>query len=103
MTIACNHPTDERYFTDDNLLEWCGLCGQVVTDHHERKFGEEHPTISTRGGKRPRAGRKPITTTEEIIKIETWMPTSLAVKAKALGDGNVSAGVRQAIETAKEI
>ena len=38
----CQHPADERYFSDDLFLEWCGMCGMVVTDHHERKYGTPH-------------------------------------------------------------
>ena len=41
--MECQHPADERHFNDDCLLEWCGMCGQVVADHHERKYGEPHP------------------------------------------------------------
>ena len=46
--MECQHPADDRFFSDDCLIEWCGVCGEVVTDHHERKYGEPHPTCSER-------------------------------------------------------
>ena len=44
--MECQHPADERYFNDDCLLEWCGMCGQVVADHHKRKYNEPHPDFN---------------------------------------------------------
>ena len=41
--MECQHPADERHWSDDCLLEWCAQCGMVVVDHHERKYGEPHP------------------------------------------------------------
>lgn len=42
--MNCNHPKNERVFTEDGLLEWCGDCGVLICDHHERKFGTPHPS-----------------------------------------------------------
>lgn len=44
--MDCQHPEEERYFSDDLLFEWCGICGQMVKDHHERKYGNPHPDFS---------------------------------------------------------
>lgn len=30
-------------FSEDGLIEWCGWCGKLICDHHERKFGTPHP------------------------------------------------------------
>lgn len=41
----CEHPEDERYFSEDGLIEWCGRCGELICDHHLRKFGTPHPSL----------------------------------------------------------
>jgi len=50
------------------------------------------------GGARPGAGRKPLMVNEPTIKGTISLPASLDVKAKRLGDGNRSAGIRKALE-----
>lgn len=93
---TCNHPTDERYFTDDNLLEWCGLCGQVVTDHHERKYGEPHPEHFPKRGR----GRPRFDPAAPSVRTSVCLTQAQVAKAKALGNGNVAQGVRNALEQA---
>lgn len=50
------------------------------------------------GGLRPGAGRKPLTD-EPTIEGTISLPFSLDAKAKRLGDGNRSAGIRKALES----
>lgn len=41
----CTHPKSARYFSEDGLLEWCGNCGELIMDHHLRKWGYPHPQL----------------------------------------------------------
>ena len=41
----CEHPKEDRCFSEDGLLEWCNKCGDLATDHHMRKFGYVHPQL----------------------------------------------------------
>lgn len=43
-------------------------------------------------------GRKPLTTTEPTVKVAITLLASQAEAMKQLGDGNLSAGIRKAIE-----
>lgn len=55
---------------------------------------------NTHGGKRRAAGRgrKPLATTEPTVKVSITLLSSQVEAAKQLGDGNLSAGIRKAIE-----
>lgn len=59
------------------------LMADVLSDH--------------RGGAREGAGR-PALSTEAIERITVTLPESYRVRASEIGDGNVSAGIRKAIE-----
>lgn len=39
----CEHPKDDRHFSEDGLIEWCGACGALVRDHYLRKYGKPRP------------------------------------------------------------
>jgi len=34
-----------HYYSEDGLLEWDGETGELVCDHHKRKFGTPHPDL----------------------------------------------------------
>lgn len=54
------------------------------------------------GGARPGAGRKPLADNEPTIEGTITLPSSLDAKAKRIGAGNCSAGIRKALETFTE-
>ena len=58
--------------------------------------------VNAWGGTRPGAGRKPLMVDEPTIEGTISLPASLDVKAKRLGDGNRSAGIRKALESLAE-
>lgn len=39
----CEHPKEDRYFSEDGLIEWCSACGDLICDHHLRKYGKPRP------------------------------------------------------------
>jgi len=59
------------------------------------------PVALTWGGARPNAGR-PALADEPTIEGTICLPASLDAKAKRLGDGNRSAGIRKALESLAE-
>lgn len=55
-------------------------------------------TQSNHGGKRQNAGRKPLEATEPTVKVAITLLPSQVEAMKQLGDGNLSLGIRKAIE-----
>lgn len=55
-------------------------------------------TQNTHGGKDRGQGRKPLTPTEPTVKVAITLLLSQVEAMKQLGDGNLSAGIRKAIE-----
>jgi hypothetical protein len=62
---------------------------------------EPEPTY-THGGKRPGSGRPRLSQEEDSARITVTVPLSLRAYFMALGDGNLSEGVRRAGEYHKE-
>lgn len=55
-------------------------------------------TQNTHGGKGRGQGRKPLTTAEPTVKVAITLLPSQVEAMKELGDGNLSAGIRKAID-----
>jgi len=55
--------------------------------------------LTTWGGARPGAGHPALVAGEPTIESTICLPASLDAKAKRLGDGNRSAGIRKALES----
>lgn len=58
---------------------------------------KDRPKKSGRGGYRPGAGRKPISTDELTESITVTLPTSYIARLSNFGDGNVSLGIRRLV------
>lgn len=58
------------------------------------------PTNGKRGGYREGAGRKPLPPSERTTGVFVRLPPVLLEKARVLGSGNVSLGIREALERA---
>lgn len=56
--------------------------------------------MTTHGGARRGAGRPRLPANERMVKVETFLPPSLAADIAALGGGNISAGLRLAAQQA---
>jgi len=94
---TCSCGARWRTYYSAQGLEWIPLNEQCAA--HDEAMSQI--TNDDWGGARPGAGRKPLAD-EPTIDGTISLPTSLDAKAKRLGDGNRSAGIRKALESFTE-
>jgi len=87
-------------YTDQGLI-WTPENDLCETHDSDETSIEDDPDAGW-GGARAGAGRKPLAGVEPTVEGTISLPVSLDAKAKRIGDGNRSAGIRKALESFTE-